>query len=410
MSTFELQQANKFALGDFSDSPFVQAARDLLPTLRTRAERQWNQTSILHETIADLQERGFFQMLQPRRWGGHERLPLETFEVTATLAQADPSVGWVLGVLGIHAFHLAMFPHEAQEEVWGSNPKTLVSSPYAAGGTAVRVPGGYRLSGRWAFSSGSEHCSWTFLGAKVEGETSATRPPNLATHTMLLPRKDYTIVQNWKVHGLRATGSNDIIVENAFIPEHRALAWDLVETNNAPGLQFNDALLYRIPFFQIFSRSTPTPCAIGALKGMADEVIEFCRTRTTTTGQMAYKDPALTLAVARALNAVDELKNTIYTNYARLIAEVGGGAPISIDDRRKFRFQAAQVPHRCAELAAEMFRVLGGTAVYESRPFGRYMNDILAIQSHRLNHYQPHANAWIGTLMGDTTAAAHFVA
>lgn len=409
MSTSEIVLANKFALGDFSHSKFVQSARDFLPTLRARAARQWGETSILNETIADMQERGFFQMLQPRAWGGYESLPLETFEVTSTLAEADPSVAWVLGVLGIHAFHLAMFPQEAQHEVWGKNPKTLISSPYAPG-KARRVPGGFRLSGRWSFSSGGEHCDWTFLGASVEGEAAGSRPPGMATHTLLLPRKDYQIVKNWSVYGLRATGSNDVVVEDAFVPEHRSLAWGLVEANQAPGLVEHQSLLYKIPFFQIFSRATPTPCAIGALKGMSEEFISYCSTRKTTMGQVASKDPAVTLAVARALNVVDELRNTIYVNYARLVNEIGGGAAISIDDRRKFRFQAAQVPQRCTELAAELYRVAGGAALFESRPFGRFINDMFAIQTHRLNNYQPHANAWIGTLMGDETAAAHFVA
>jgi 3-hydroxy-9,10-secoandrosta-1,3,5(10)-triene-9,17-dione monooxygenase len=408
MSIREVELANQFALGDFSGSSFVREAQAYLPTLRERAPRQWAETSILSETIAEMKDRGFFQMLQPKRWGGHECLPLETFEVTSLLSEADPSVGWVLGVLGIHAFHLAMFSEEAQAEVWGSNPKAMISSPYAPG-KAIRVPGGYRLSGRWGFSSGGEHCDWTFLGANVEGETS-TRPPGFASHTLLLPRKDYEIIKNWNVYGLRATGSNDVVVNDVFVPEHRALEWSLVEANKPPGLEKNNAMLYRIPFFQIFSRATPTPCALGALKGMADEFVSYTRERAAASGRPVVADAATTLAVARALSILDELKGAVYKNYARLVNEVAGGAPISIDERRKFRFQAAQIPQRCTELATEMYRVAGGSAIFETRPFGRLINDMFAIQTHRLNNYQPHANAWIGTLMGDEKAAAHHVA
>lgn len=400
-----LTEINEFAIGNFKSSRFVKAAEDYCHVLKERAPHQWNQDSILKETIQEMKDIGFFQMMQPKMWGGHECMPIETFEVTARLAEVDASVAWVLGVLSIHSFHLAMFSQEAQAEVWSKNSSSLISSPYAPG-LAKKVPGGYKLYGRWSFSSGGEHCDWTFLGANIEGDTTNTRPPGMASHTMLLPRKDYEIIKNWSVHGLRATGSNDVVVDGAFVPEHRALAWSEIENGTAPGLVENKSVLYKIPFFQIFSRSTPTPCAIGALKGMANEFILAQQQRQNKQ----VIDPAVSLAVARALNGVDELKGAVYRNYALLIKEAMGGDVVGIDDRRKFRFQAAQIPQRCTELASELYRVAGGSGISTNKPFGRIINDIYAIQTHRLNNYQPHANAWIGTLMGYQDAAKNFVA
>lgn len=402
---------NDFLRGDFGKSAYVRRARELVPVLKARARQQWQHPKILDETVADLQDAGFFQMLQPRRWHGGETTPIESFEVATILSEADPSVGWVVGVVGIHSYHLAFFDERAQQEVWGSNPKTLISSPYAPG-KAVRVDGGFLLNGRWSFSSGGDHCAWTFLGANIEGEenTATARMSGLPAYTFLLPRADYQIVPNWDVHGLRATGSNDVIVKDAFVPEHRTLKWEQVLTNTAPGLRRNDGLLYRLPFFQIFSRATQAPSALGALKGMVQAFIDFNANKVSRHGVHIGQNPAATLAVAECLSHIEEMKSQVYKNYARVIAEAEGGPAVPIDARRQFRFQGAQIPPRCARHAAELYRISGGNAIYASQDFGRYLNDLMAIQTHQLNNYQLHANAWAGTLLGDENAARNYYA
>lgn len=402
---------NDFLRGDFSRSKYVQDARQLVPVLRERAREQWKHPMVFKETIADLQRCGFFQMLQPRRWGGGETTPIESFEVASVLAEADPSVAWVLGVVGIHAYHLAFFDERAQQEVWGEDSSTLISSPYAPG-TARRVEGGFVLNGRWSFSSGGDHCAWTFLGANIEGEenTRVARSASMAHYTFLLPRSDYEIVPNWQVHGLRATGSNDVVVKDAFVPDYRTLTWEQVLTNDAPGMRKNDGLLYRMPFFQIFSRATQAPSALGALRGMVQAFIDFNAGKVSRRGVGIGQNPEATLAVAEALSHVEEMKSQVYKNYARVIAELEGGPAVSMDERRMFRFQSAQIPPRCARMASDLYRICGGHAIYEKHAFGRFLNDIMAIQTHQLNNYQLHANAWAGTLLGDPAAAQNYYA
>lgn len=402
---------NDFLRGDFSRSKYVQDARQLVPVLRERAREQWKHPMVFKETIADLQRCGFFQMLQPRRWGGGETTPIESFEVASVLAEADPSVAWVLGVVGIHAYHLAFFDERAQQEVWGEDSSTLISSPYAPG-TARRVEGGFVLNGRWSFSSGGDHCAWTFLGANIEGEenTRVARSASMAHYTFLLPRSDYEIVPNWQVHGLRATGSNDVVVKDAFVPDYRTLTWEQVLTNDAPGMRKNDGLLYRMPFFQIFSRATQAPSALGALRGMVQAFIDFNAGKVSRRGVTIGQNPEATLAVAEALSHVEEMKSQVYKNYARVIAQLEGGPAVSMDERRMFRFQSAQIPPRCARMASDLYRICGGHAIYEKHAFGRFLNDIMAIQTHQLNNYQLHANAWAGTLLGDPAAAQNYYA
>src|SRR5688572_10535982 len=200
-----------------SHDELVGRARALIPTLRERAHRADELRRIPEETIADFEQAGFFRMLQPVRWGGFEVDPKTFFEVQRTVARGCASSAWVLGVVGVHAWQLALFEEQAQKDVWGDDSRTLISSSYAPTGTIERADGGFRVSGRWSFSSGCDHADWVFLGGFAP--SPADRPPDMRTY--LLPKSDYRIDDNWHVAGLKGTGSKDIVVDGAFVPEHR---------------------------------------------------------------------------------------------------------------------------------------------------------------------------------------------
>ena len=167
----------------------IQRAEDLIPVLRERSEDAIKDRRIPKETIEDFKKAGFFKILQSEKYGGYELDPHTFSEVQIRVAQGCMSTAWVLGVVGIHPFQLALYDEKAQEEVYGDDPDTLVSSSYAPLGKVEHVDGGFKLSGHWQWSSGSEHCEWALLGALVfppEGGAPEYR-------TFLLPREDYEI-------------------------------------------------------------------------------------------------------------------------------------------------------------------------------------------------------------------------
>ncbi len=175
----------------------LEAVRDLLPGFRRRAVEAEVARRVPAESIGELTEAGAFAMLQPRRYGGHEADPMDFYEVVKAVASACGSTGWVTSIVGIHPWQLALFPERAQDEVWSQDPHTLVSSSYAPTGKLTPVEGGYQASGRWAFSSGCDHCSWVLLGALVMGDDG--RPVDFLT--ILVPRSDYLIDDTWDVVG-----------------------------------------------------------------------------------------------------------------------------------------------------------------------------------------------------------------
>ena len=193
----------------------LDGVRDLLPTFRERADEAERLRVVPEASIKELEETGFFRLLQPKRFDGLEADPIDFYTAVRDIASACGSTGWVSSVVGVHPWQVALFADEAQQAVWGEDTSTRLSSSYAPTGKAVVAEGGYTLSGKWSFSSGCDHCTWVLLGGLVFNADGNV----VDFKTFMVPRENYTIVDVWNVVGLRGTGSNDIVVEDVFIPE-----------------------------------------------------------------------------------------------------------------------------------------------------------------------------------------------
>ncbi|MBV1918986.1 MAG: flavin-dependent monooxygenase, partial [Sphingomonadaceae bacterium] len=206
--------------------------------------------------------------------------PAVLYEVQMVLGEACMSTAWIYGLLTVHEFQLALFDDQAQSEVWGENPDALISSTYQPVGKVERVDKGFRLSGHWRFSSGAQHCDWIFLGSIAPPDEPDGQPD---LRTFLLPRSDYrTIEGSWDVFGLRGTGSVDIVVEDAFIPEYRTHSMTAgFEIDGQKGLEVNTAPLYRLPWGQLFARVVSS-AQIGSLQGAYDAFLEIARSRVSS--------------------------------------------------------------------------------------------------------------------------------
>jgi len=132
----------------------IERARAMIPAIRARAAQCTAERRVPMDTIREMQAAGFFRILQPKRWGGYEMEPNVFFEVQKLLSQGCMSTGWVFGVVGGHPYEIALFPHQAQADIWSEDDTVLVSSSYQPVGKVERVEGGYKLSGHWGFSSG----------------------------------------------------------------------------------------------------------------------------------------------------------------------------------------------------------------------------------------------------------------
>lgn len=378
----------------------IARARAMIPTLKSRARRCTLEGNVPAETIAEMQDAGFFRVLQPRRWGGYEMNPNVFFEIQKALAEGCMSTGWVYGVLGCHPFELALFSDRAQAEVWGEDTSMLVSSTYQPVGKVEVVEGGFYLSGHWGFSSGSKHCGWVLLGALIFRDGAA---PEM--RTFLLPRSDYRIIDDtWDTFGLQGTGSLDIVVERAFVPDYRThKASDGFACTN-PGQAANDGPLYTLPWAQVFIRSVST-AAFGGARAAVDAAVAIMKDRVSTnTGKASKADPLLHAAIAKAHAQILEMELTLQSTFDDLMVTAARGEPIPMEKRVLYAYQSSNVVRRLADLVGEMVPLLGGRAIYMTSPIIQPWLDLNAARAHVANDPGNRTGDVVGAMMGEPPA------
>jgi 3-hydroxy-9,10-secoandrosta-1,3,5(10)-triene-9,17-dione monooxygenase len=360
---------------------YRQHVQELLPALRERAAECEALRRVPDETIKDFEARGLMRALQPRHWGGFELDPWTFYEAVMDVAGACGSSGWVLGVLGVHNWQLGLFPEQAQRDVWGSNTSTLISSSYAPTGKVERVEGGFRLSGRWSFSSGCDHCDWIFLGGNAPSDGPM---PDMRTY--LLPRSDYRIDDNWRVAGLCGTGSKDIVVEGAFVPEYRTHRFVDAFALSSPGQSLNRGSLYRLPFGCVFSCAIAVP-ALGAARGALQLFAGASRTRSSALGGLkACDDPFMQARVSEAAAAVDGARESLRRDWQELGALAEAGAGIPLGPRVRTRFDGTQAVARGVYAVDRLFEASGGRAIFLDNPIQRVFRDVHAMRAHAINN------------------------
>ena len=360
---------------------YLDTVRTLLPEIAARAADCEAQRRLPDETFKAFQETGLMRAVQPARWGGHELPPPVLYEALTEVAAACPSSAWFLGVVGIHNWQLGLFPEEAQADVWGEDTSVQLSSSYAPTGRVETAPGGFRLSGRWSFSSGCDHCQWVLLGGIAPGEGPA---PDM--RTFLVPRSDYAIDDNWHVAGLAGTGSKDIVIEDAFVPEHRTHRFIDAYNFASPGQALNDGPVYRLPFGCVFAFCVAVP-AIGAAQGALDAYRSEMREKVAVyDGGKVADDPLAQRRIAEATVEIDAGRAELREVWGALWALAEAGEPIPLDLRARARWTSANLVQRGMKAVDLLFDASGGRAIYLHNPIQRFFRDVHAMRAHAINN------------------------
>ncbi|MGC6475317.1 MAG: flavin-dependent monooxygenase [Parvibaculales bacterium] len=353
---------------------------DVTPALdiisKNAAEGRKNRV-VPQETIDAIRDTGFFRSVLPKKYGGMEVTPQQFFKSALDIAERDMSTAWASGIIAVHAYQLAIMPPQAAEEVYASGPDTLISSSYNPVGAKVKtVDGGFELSGRWGWSSGSLHCDWVLLGGVIPDH-----PSGVHYRTFLVKKPDYVIEETWFPMGLHATGSNDIVIEEpVFIPEHRTHH----QMDGFNCVSFQDNPMYSIPWAQMFVRVVSSP-SIGAAKHALKLFIDNATTSSTDTTRLAG-DPDVTRRVAECANLIDETEAIVFRNFDEMMAKVTNGEEIPMMDRVKYRYQASLVIERMMEAVDLLFNIAGGRSVYDGSPIQEIWHDIHIARAHVANN------------------------
>jgi len=365
------------------DPPVLGAAIGLAEQIRAASEEIERGRRLPPRLAAAMKDAGVFGMAMPRAWGGSEVDPLTQFRVIEALAMADGSVGWC-AMIGCDGGYLTAFLD--QDVARAMYPDLLVPTGAAASttGQAVRVPGGYRVSGRFPFVSGCHHCELLWLGCTVH-ENGVPRVDGNGvpeTRQCFVRVSECEILDTWHTTGLRGTGSNDIVVRDKFVEEGRTFSFQEPTLIKRPGP------LYAFPFLFIAKGSAP---ALGIARHAIDAVIES-----------AAAKPARRYAIGERIEAAKLLRDDVYVQEAvgraeTLLAsarayyfDVMGDLWVTLlngrqPSERQLALFTSAYPHIvgvCVDVVQLVYKAAGGAAVYQKGPLDRCLRDVLTMNQH----------------------------
>jgi 3-hydroxy-9,10-secoandrosta-1,3,5(10)-triene-9,17-dione monooxygenase len=275
-----------------------------------------------------------------------------------------------------HMWMLAQFPLAAQEDLW-SNPNSLASSVVNTVGDVEPVEGGYHWTGRGFFSSGVDHCNWLTALVPIKRENQngeGDAPPEL--RWLLIPREDFSIVDDWYTVGLKGTGSKTIVLNDVFVPEYRTLVGKQVEEGVAPGQQVHSHPMYGAVSWANFTAAMAAP-ALGAARGFLAAYEDRLRSKSSTI------DDGLTVNMARYAHAAASVDAALALTLQN--AERYSRAPareVSRETRAKCRRDMAFTAQAARKAVNLLYEECGGSGLYESSDFQRLWRDTNAAAAH----------------------------
>nr|WP_221218584.1 MULTISPECIES: acyl-CoA dehydrogenase [unclassified Mycolicibacterium] len=331
-------------------------------------------------TIADFRASGLARLLLPARYGGEQAPFPAILEPVRRMAHGCASSAWTLGFYTLHNWMLALFGEQAQDEVFADGP-VLCPAPLAPTGRGVPVDGGVRLSGRWSWATGIMAADWVMVGALCGPDDGMY--PALA----LLPVKYVAVEDVWHTDGMRGTGSHDVVVTDAFVPEHRLVTVIDIYGGTAPGAALHDTATYRWPLVPALSLLAAMP-ALGAAEFVADAFATRLGERVLAYSGVAQKQqPAAQIRLGDArvrLRALDGLLGETVATIETLVAD---GAKIPRPVRAQARVAAAHIVHESRAVVADLLESSGASAHFLHNPLQRAKRDIDVISGHVVFDY-----------------------
>jgi 3-hydroxy-9,10-secoandrosta-1,3,5(10)-triene-9,17-dione monooxygenase len=376
-------KANALSSADSDERVYaamVARAAALAPRLRERAASSEQLRCLPEDTERELHESGLFRIVQPKRVGGSELDYIALIDCADAIGQGDASVAWTFANLASHHWMLAMFDARAQDLIWGKNPNALIASSFIfPAGRARRVDGGYVLRGSWPFSSGVNCCEWNMLASVVSSEDEAD---GIEYRIFLLPKTDYRIKDTWDASGLRGTGSNDVEVSDAFVPNQMTVGVHELAGGPTPGSTVNPNALYTLPVFSLFPYVL-SGVALGNAQACLNDYVDLARHRASTYNRAKLSDLQTTqIKIAEAASKIDAARLIMRHACIEALRDARRGHIPDMTAKTKMRRDGAYSVNLCTEAVALLFAASGARGLYMSGALQRQFRDAHAINAH----------------------------
>jgi 3-hydroxy-9,10-secoandrosta-1,3,5(10)-triene-9,17-dione monooxygenase len=366
--------------GDRALAAMATRAWALIPQLRDRAEHTEQLRRLPAETERDLHEAGLFRIVQPKRVGGSEFDYVALVDCAELLGRGDASVAWNFANLASHHWMLGMFDKRAQDLVWDKNPDALIASSFIfPAGRARKVDGGYHLRGSWPFSSGVASCEWNMLASVVSFDDEAD---GIEYRIFLVHKNDYRIIDTWNSVGLGGTGSNDVEVKDAFVPDALSVAVSDLAGGPTPGSATNPSALYTLPVFSLFPYVL-SGVALGNAQACLDDYVDVARHRASTYNRAKLGDMQSTqIKIAEASAKIDAARVIMRSSCIEAMADARRGHIPDMAAKTRLRRDGAFSVNLCTEAVSLLFSASGARGLFTTGVLQRQFRDAHAINSH----------------------------
>jgi alkylation response protein AidB-like acyl-CoA dehydrogenase len=344
------------------------------------------------QLIASLKQAGVFRMAMPHAWGGPELDPLSQLQIIEQLSAANASVGWCVMIGGDSGFFSSFIDQDIAREMY-RDLDTVTAAALTPTGKAVKTKDGYKVSGRFPFSSGCHHSDWFVLGCKVyDGDTLCTLPNGTPeTRQCFVPAKAVTILDTWHSTGLRGTGSNDLSVNECLVPKARSFSYQ-------EPVCYRDTALYRFPLNILLNFSSVplgvTQAALDALTGTGDRPSRTMTIDGKITEQRLLRDePFVQDAAGRAAAMLSAARAYTYTTIGDIWDTLQAGRELTPQQMTAFQLLNPYVYETCTAAVELMYKVRGGSAVYSGNTLERCLRDIVTMNQHVMNSLRFYSSA-----------------
>lgn len=355
----------------------LERARALIPRLAERAPAAAAARRLPAETIAEYHAAGILRILQPSRFGGQQGRFSLFSRIVEELTYGCASSAWVYAVLAEHQWIIAQYPEQAQIDVWGDDPAAVASSSLAPRAAPRRVAGGWRLSGRYSFSSGCDYAQWAILGAFL-GEMGD--PRHIAY--LLARLAEIEIVDDWQALGLAGTGSKSLVLDDVFIPEHRCVMVSDLFAGTPPGaLVHPDYPVLRAPRGFLVSYSLP-PVAIALGRRALDIACAALAGRVSRGVTKLAESEVVQLAIGEAAAAVDVATMLLHAGREASTAAVSSGRKITEAEALRARRDMVYAQHQVGWALERLCELDGARWVYDGDRLGAIRRDVMTILTH----------------------------
>lgn len=365
--------ANKPAL---TAEGVLRAVQNLAPTIAARAPEIESARRVPTDLLDELIDTGCFRMLLPRSHGGAAADLPTAMRTLETLAIADASVAWTVGI-GSGAFlDLVGLPRASFDDIVGTAPEVIGAGVFRPAGTAVPVDGGYRVTGRWSFASGCGHASWIYGNCIVPGHGAEEDGPPEMRIAVFSP-SEVTIEDTWHVSGLRGTGSHHFRVDDVFVPAERTL--DVM--GDPPCL---DEPIVRAPLLSALALPMAS-IALGIARGALDDIVALATGKVPllASGSLST-NPLFQHELATAETELRAARAVAYEQAETIWETAASGGEATLEDRARARAASAWATARSAAIVDMAYRSGGGTTLYSDHPLQRRLRDVHAITQHFL--------------------------